>query len=441
LDRYLPVQTWQLDSVPPGYDKDEARKARDTLLAQVVQKDIPQGYTDALATWKAGLELGGARIAAVDGVSLGRVIVGIGQKGPAEFGITLHHTWGLPILPGSSLKGIAAWAAANRFSGEDWARREDSARARDDEPNAYDALFGDVEETGAVIFHDAWFVPALDRKNGLHRDVLTVHHPTYYQKDGELNETDAPIPVPFITAKGSFHIAIELHPNLDPATHGHWLQYAWKALQVGLAEHGVGAKTNAGYGRIQLKDFGETSAAKALRQIKAEEAATAAANEAAQREATRLARRQPLSPAERIGDVLSDEGFERLERWFRSGGTTEVTGLVFDADHITGAAITLTATGQNKGIAGLLSPEFRPIWDAALVRATPRNTLTKEEIEKKIAPYAKKKEWDKAAKSLVGSTLDLATLELALEVLSGIDGVKGGHLKVLREEIEKLKSA
>ncbi len=37
----------------------------------------------------------------------GRLIVGLGGKGVLEFGLTLQHTSGLPVIPGSALKGLA----------------------------------------------------------------------------------------------------------------------------------------------------------------------------------------------------------------------------------------------------------------------------------------------------------------------------------------------
>jgi CRISPR-associated protein Cmr6 len=36
----------------------------------------------------------------------GRLVVGLGGKGPLEFGLTLQHVTGLPIIPGSALKGM-----------------------------------------------------------------------------------------------------------------------------------------------------------------------------------------------------------------------------------------------------------------------------------------------------------------------------------------------
>jgi len=38
--------------------------------------------------------------------ALGRLIVGLGGKGAMEFGLTLQHTSGLPVIPGSALKGL-----------------------------------------------------------------------------------------------------------------------------------------------------------------------------------------------------------------------------------------------------------------------------------------------------------------------------------------------
>jgi CRISPR-associated protein Cmr6 len=295
IDRYLPCQTVHQGAEPPGYNKEQAREARDALIQAIEQKQVAAGYREALQRWIGDFDAQAEAAATARAVSLGRVLVGAGQKGPAEFGITLHRTWGVPVLPGSSLKGIAA-AAASRFFGDgDWARRDNAATVRADSqgralpPNAYDALFGDVEEVGAVIFHDAWFVPGSDGKNGLHRDVLTVHHPDYYQREGAYTETEAPIPVPMVSAAGMFFVAVELHPALDPHTHGHWLRFAWSALQLGLRELGVGSKTNAGYGRVQLPDFAETSAGKAASARRAAEEARVQALAQAEADAARRA--------------------------------------------------------------------------------------------------------------------------------------------------------
>lgn len=272
MSRYLTHQSWDDKRAPHGYAKDRATEARDALIDAVEQNPLPPGYASAFDRWESELASDGSRIVRGYGTVGGRVVIGLGAKGAAEFGITLHHTWGVPILPGSSLKGIATVGADRYLASDEWRRRDKPAEARRGGPNAFDALFGDVEEQGAVIFHDAWFVPASGGgKNGLHRDILTVHHPEYYQKGGELTDADNPIPVPFVSASGTFLVALELHPSLDPATGARWLHAAWNALRVGLSQHGIGAKTRASYGRVELVDWSETSVAKALEQDRVDE--------------------------------------------------------------------------------------------------------------------------------------------------------------------------
>jgi hypothetical protein len=112
IDRLLCEQTFAKGREPEGYRKADAQAAKAGLVARVAQMDLPVGYRGAYEAWKSGFAEDDARVLSSDRAdALGRVIIGIGQKGPAEFGITLHHTWGTPILPGSSLKGIASLGA------------------------------------------------------------------------------------------------------------------------------------------------------------------------------------------------------------------------------------------------------------------------------------------------------------------------------------------
>jgi len=210
LDRYLTRQTWKRAAgpAPDGYESNSAKQAKELLITRVVDRPVAMGYSEAFKRWRDGFSNDAAtppRALMAEVPSTGRVLIGSGAKGAGDFGITLHHTWGVPVLPGSSLKGIAALSADRYFADSTWRRRDDPARARDGAPNAYDALFGTVEETAAVIFHDAWLVPSgRSPLNGLHRDVLTVHHPDYYQQDGALSDSEDPIPLPFVSAIGTF---------------------------------------------------------------------------------------------------------------------------------------------------------------------------------------------------------------------------------------------
>lgn len=203
----------------------------------------PEGYKDAFARRAMALELldGGFDDGVTrfwKGVVQGRMIVGIGLASSRETGISLLHTWGVPFIPGSALKGVAA-SMAREHAGDTWKPGGDGHRA----------LFGDHTLGGAVVFHDAWWVPGTpDEHLPLDLDVMTVHHREYYGGSGQSDEApcdwDEPNPVAFITACGEYRIALS-----GPAN---WVDAAGELLALGLAGLGVGAKTAAGYGRVEL---------------------------------------------------------------------------------------------------------------------------------------------------------------------------------------------
>jgi CRISPR-associated protein Cmr6 len=175
------------------------------------------------------------------------IAIGLGNASPLEVGIRLHHTYGMPLLPASALKGLCRRVAR--------LLRHDSKLSDE----AIDALFGFSRDTqaaaGAVVFYDAWYDPDSVRGAPFHRDVITVHHPAYYGS-GEVAPTDFddPTPVPFLVIKPGARFLCTLDAP-DPA----WARFAEQMLLWGLENLGVGAKTNAGYGYLRLPNAGSAS--------------------------------------------------------------------------------------------------------------------------------------------------------------------------------------
>lgn len=274
LDRFLRFDP-RTGDVPTGAKAELAR-----ALSSVPR---PAGYADAFAL-RASLFRESPNFRLARGEVLGRLVVGLGAKGSAEFGIHLDHTWGVPILPGSALKGLAAAAAHHLYEGwqkpKEWPAARGSAKG--DERTDREILFGTTDESGCVVFHDAWWIPdASDaaEKVPLDQDVMTVHHADYYGgKNAAPTDFDSPNPVPFVTCRGRYLIAIE-----GPAE---WTQVAMELLERGLQVLGLGAKTNAGYGRIRLEV--ELSEAEREAQRRQEEERERAAREAAGRQAREL---------------------------------------------------------------------------------------------------------------------------------------------------------
>jgi CRISPR-associated protein Cmr6 len=223
------------------------------LLDQATGVKVSEVYRAAFRRWRQFAEqtpAGCARVHfAVQAVA--PIAIGLGDASPLEVGIRLHHTYGMPLLPASALKGLCRRVAR--------LLRHDSKLSDE----AIDALFGFSRDkrasAGAVVFYDAWYVPSSADDTPFHRDVITVHHPAYYS-DGKTPPTDFddPTPVPFLVVKPGARFLCTLDAP-DPA----WARFAEQMLLWGLENLGVGAKTNAGYGYLTHADG--TSASPAAR--------------------------------------------------------------------------------------------------------------------------------------------------------------------------------
>lgn len=163
-----------------------------------------------------------------------RLSLGLGQESVLETSITLHHTFGVPYLPGSALKGLAARAARQKL---------DAPWDPDEEGGPYSIVFGRLEDAGFVTFHDALWIPE-GTSLPLDVDVLTVHHADYYGSGAPPTEWDDPNPVPFLSAHGSFEIALT-----GPER---WVDLAFDLLCDALENDGVGAKEGI-YGYLTVE--------------------------------------------------------------------------------------------------------------------------------------------------------------------------------------------
>lgn len=279
-----------------------AQAARHIELASRRSQDTPW-YTHALARW-AQLTNDTSRFATAVWHTAQRVFLGAGEAGVLETGISLHHTYGLPYLPGSALKGCAR--AYAQWRGLDPAYVAALFGRAPDDPHG-DSAEPENGESGCVIFHDAWWVPAelsLSASTGsagalatraptrgpLELEVVTPHHTEYYSGSAEEPcDTDAPIPTHHLAMAGAFYFVIEG----DTA----WAQAALRLLAAGLATLGIGAKRASGYGCFitAADNPANTAAQQMLEQLRRRRA------QAIQRQA-----QQNASPLERVAGALQD---------------------------------------------------------------------------------------------------------------------------------------
>jgi len=210
-------------------------------LAELTRIGVPDDYRRFFKRWRDSLDELKPQAQTVEATVLGRMVVGLGSESVLEVSIGLHRTYGVPYIPGSALKGLAAAAAHKNLEDPSWRKVGEDGKMG----GSHRTLFGDQESSGYVTFHDALWIPNGD-KLPLDLDVMTVHHPEYYQGTGSPPaEWDSPKPLAFLSARGKYLLAVT-----GPEE---WVGAAMRILKEALEKDGIGAKTAAGYGRMKVE--------------------------------------------------------------------------------------------------------------------------------------------------------------------------------------------
>ncbi len=185
-------------------------------------------------------------------------LIGTGSGGIRDLGMTVHGTYGWPILPGSSLKGAACAYARSAldlppatletvFGCEPSRTHEINSTSKTEVEGP--ASPSKPEPTllgGGVQFLDA--LPA-SVEFDVTIDVLTPHQGRYYETSDAASAPPAeyfqPVPVNFLVVSSGIWVALLVGESKA-------VQVAVKALRGAVCDEGLGAKTSAGYGYFQV---------------------------------------------------------------------------------------------------------------------------------------------------------------------------------------------
>lgn len=244
LSRYLRVAV-----------KDEGfPAARDDVfnLAKAALTHSKGIYEHAFDRWKETIK---ARGAVMEVHCQERLVIGLGSESPLETGLRLHHTYGVPFLPGAALKGLAS-----HYCIQVWGSCPDQSLAERYRRNGdvFNVLFGNQASAGYIEFHDAWLLPE-SVEACLQNDVMTPHHPDYYESKNSAPpaDRDSPKPIGFLSVTGKFLLVMEC--NGEGEEKKKWEELGLKLLMDALTHWGIGGKTNAGYGRLTQVTGANTS--------------------------------------------------------------------------------------------------------------------------------------------------------------------------------------
>ncbi len=234
LDRFLTVnlQNWEITQEAKRRHHLTELIGRPEWRSQMQEKlNALQNRHEAMLEWYKQRDFA---VRHIEAKPVWRFVVGLGAAHVLETGITLHRLFGLPIIPGSALKG-AAKAYAQLVEGR-----------TDDDPELV-AVFGTTEQAGSVIFFDA--IPLEAPKFQL--DIVNPHYPNYYRTQGQNPpaDWDSPRPVFFLTVTETpYRFAIAARSEQG----NRLLDLAEKWLKGALTELGIGAKTSSDYGYWQV---------------------------------------------------------------------------------------------------------------------------------------------------------------------------------------------
>jgi len=214
-----------------------------------------------------------------------RLVIGAGYPSFIENGFMFHHVYGIPYIPGETLKGLArtvfilsvaeAVKEETKLSEIEEELSEEAEGISQQIPKkisiilddytienpveTFRKIFGSKKRRGQVIFFDAYPVE-FNPSEHFEADIMNSHYGDYYQSGKAPADWLSPNPIHFLALKEGidFEFNLGLAP-LEPMEDNEeklLLETARKLLEVGLKNFGVGNKKRKGYGWFSDKTVG-----------------------------------------------------------------------------------------------------------------------------------------------------------------------------------------
>lgn len=314
---------WQTD-----WSADKTGKTDALQKVLSLSDDCTQRLAALLSRQSALTAAAGASCLRLDAISTAPFVTGTGMEHPLENGFAFLNPYGLPYLPGSSVKGVLRRAAQDMAGVHtEYAYPNPAGWCADD----INALFGKETESrdsetqrnrGAL---QCWDVLPQMPDDALAIEVMTPHFADYYQGKSTPADCESPNPIPFLVvpagSRFTFHVFCDV-ARLSPDLAERWQSLLNAAFVHAFDWLGFGAKTRVGYG--QLAEDPEIAAARATaakQQARAEAERLEAAKPAEQRTIENLQReldaakmlRGKQAAGSQLGQIFSDTAKAALE--------------------------------------------------------------------------------------------------------------------------------
>ena len=257
--------------------------------------------------------LGENEVIEIKAENLSKLSIGFGNPTPLETGLTLHRLYGLPCIPGTSIKGMCRswkiddfmdilqlpvldakkiekihknkkktpyellekllydnsfvhdenvkdidkinaqfWKNVCKSVGESSVSKQVHLSTIHSEARQFSRIFGRQDAEGEICFFDAF--PTDTKQDLFSIDVINVHFQQYYDNNNKPPaDYLSPVPNYFLTvSSGTIFRLIILKRKVLNKSNKSLLKIATQWLTNALEENGLGSKTAVGYGEMRI---------------------------------------------------------------------------------------------------------------------------------------------------------------------------------------------
>src|SRR5580658_2675541 len=99
---------WAYDVHGPIDDRGSYEADRDKWLDECAGIAVDPDYGNYFALWERSFLADPGYSWTVRSRLTSRLLVGVGNPSASEAGLTVHRAWGVPMIPGPALKGLAS---------------------------------------------------------------------------------------------------------------------------------------------------------------------------------------------------------------------------------------------------------------------------------------------------------------------------------------------
>lgn len=196
------------------------------------------------------------------------LIIGLGGGSVYETGITLHHVYGFPYIPASSLKGVLRSYLIKQYFDNNEGRAFKNQAMCDifgspkeiNEDKQTHPTYYEEERQGKIIFFDA--MPKQSPADKVKLDIMNPHYPKYYSEGNAPDDLQNPVPIFFLRVMDlPFQVIVGLQRGVVNEKAENFpdkqkqdkdlLTLTAELLAEALENHGIGAKTALGYGYMK----------------------------------------------------------------------------------------------------------------------------------------------------------------------------------------------